>query len=341
MCRIMSRRRSLRHMAFRNSRRTDRLGRDASVRYSEPAAGRPPGRPRRCPCGCARSSSIDASSTQCLPSDASIGVLDRPVGAGDLPEALGAGSFAPSAKIPVTANPRPMLRQAASRFACDTPVPLASFYSFGSQSLSHHERSLHDSWPCPCGCAGLALRSRQGLGRTAWPARRTISISPARSTRALRAATTPTARSSTRSTPQGAAPLLEHQGLAMFRTLPVQHGRLQVLRIGIEGEGVAGTSPMGDMPEIEATSWERQGDGVRARRLTAGYVVARLSYVNDHWEENLPDYNLRVGSAGVAQRRRPRRRDARARRTGRGPSGAPTTTTRRAARTTGPSAATS
>ena len=28
--------------------------------------------------------------------------------------------------------------------------------------------------------------------------------------------------------------------------------------------------------------------------MTAGDVVVRLSYVNDHWEENLPDYNLRL-----------------------------------------------
>ena len=53
-------------------------------------------------------------------------------------------------------------------------------------------------------------------------------------------------------------------------------------------------SEFGDVFEIEAASWgDRETASVRGH-LTAGDVVARLSYVNDHWEENLPDYNLRL-----------------------------------------------
>ena len=53
-------------------------------------------------------------------------------------------------------------------------------------------------------------------------------------------------------------------------------------------------SEFGDAFEIEAASWgERETASVRGH-LTAGDVVARLSYVNDHWEEDLPDYNLRL-----------------------------------------------
>ena len=53
-------------------------------------------------------------------------------------------------------------------------------------------------------------------------------------------------------------------------------------------------SEFGDAFEIEAASWgDRETASVRGH-LTAGDVVARLSYVNDHWEEDLPDYNLRL-----------------------------------------------
>ena len=53
-------------------------------------------------------------------------------------------------------------------------------------------------------------------------------------------------------------------------------------------------SEFGDAFEIEAASWgDRETASVRGH-LTAGDVVVRLSYVNDHWEEDLPDYNLRL-----------------------------------------------
>ena len=53
-------------------------------------------------------------------------------------------------------------------------------------------------------------------------------------------------------------------------------------------------SEFGAAFEIEATSWNDRETVSAQGRLTAGDVVARLSYVNDHWEENLPDYNLRL-----------------------------------------------
>ena len=46
--------------------------------------------------------------------------------------------------------------------------------------------------------------------------------------------------------------------------------------------------------EIEATSWGDRETVSTQGRLTAGDVVVRLSYANDHWEEDLPDYNLRL-----------------------------------------------
>ena len=53
-------------------------------------------------------------------------------------------------------------------------------------------------------------------------------------------------------------------------------------------------SEFGDVFEIEAASWGDRETVSTQGRLMAGDVVARLSYVNDHWEENLPDYNLRL-----------------------------------------------
>ena len=53
-------------------------------------------------------------------------------------------------------------------------------------------------------------------------------------------------------------------------------------------------SEFGAAFEIEATSWNDRETVSAQGRLTAGDVVARLSYVNDHWDENLPDYNLRL-----------------------------------------------
>ena len=51
-------------------------------------------------------------------------------------------------------------------------------------------------------------------------------------------------------------------------------------------------SEFGETFEIEATSWRGRETASVLGRLTAGDIVARLSYVNDYWEENLPDYNL-------------------------------------------------
>ena len=53
-------------------------------------------------------------------------------------------------------------------------------------------------------------------------------------------------------------------------------------------------SEFGDAFEIEAASWDDRETASVGGHLTAGDVVARLSYVNDHWEEDLPDYNLRL-----------------------------------------------
>ena len=53
-------------------------------------------------------------------------------------------------------------------------------------------------------------------------------------------------------------------------------------------------SEFGDAFEIEAASWGDRETASVGGHLTAGDVVARLSYVNDHWEEDLPDYNLRL-----------------------------------------------
>ena len=46
--------------------------------------------------------------------------------------------------------------------------------------------------------------------------------------------------------------------------------------------------------EIGAASWSERETVSTRGRLTAGDVVVRLSYANDYWEENLPDYNLRL-----------------------------------------------
>ena len=51
-------------------------------------------------------------------------------------------------------------------------------------------------------------------------------------------------------------------------------------------------SEFGETFEIEATSWRGRETASALGHLTAGDIVARLSYVNDYWEENLPDYNL-------------------------------------------------
>ena len=53
-------------------------------------------------------------------------------------------------------------------------------------------------------------------------------------------------------------------------------------------------SEFGETFEIGAASWSERETVSTRGRLTAGDVVVRLSYVNDHWEENLPDYNLRL-----------------------------------------------
>ena len=53
-------------------------------------------------------------------------------------------------------------------------------------------------------------------------------------------------------------------------------------------------SEFGKTFEIEAASWSERETVSTRGRLTAGDVVVRLSYVNDHWQENLPDYNLRL-----------------------------------------------
>ena len=53
-------------------------------------------------------------------------------------------------------------------------------------------------------------------------------------------------------------------------------------------------SEFGDAFEIEAASWGDRETVSTQGHLMAGDVVARLSYVNDHREEDLPDYNLRL-----------------------------------------------
>ena len=54
-------------------------------------------------------------------------------------------------------------------------------------------------------------------------------------------------------------------------------------------------SEFGETFEIEAGSWGDRETVSAQGRLTAGDVFVRLSYVNDYWEENLPeDYNLRL-----------------------------------------------
>ena len=53
-------------------------------------------------------------------------------------------------------------------------------------------------------------------------------------------------------------------------------------------------SEFGETFEIGAASWSERETVSTRGRLTVGDVVVRLSYVNDHWEEDLPDYNLRL-----------------------------------------------
>ena len=85
----MSSRKSLRHMAFRNLRRTDRLS--GCIRAMFRASRRMTAR-QAAPFALAVARTILVHRHVEHPvqaSDASIGVFDRPVGAGDLPEALG------------------------------------------------------------------------------------------------------------------------------------------------------------------------------------------------------------------------------------------------------------
>ena len=53
-------------------------------------------------------------------------------------------------------------------------------------------------------------------------------------------------------------------------------------------------SEFGGTFEIEAASWGERATASVQGHLTAGEAVARLSYTNDHWEEDLPEYNLRL-----------------------------------------------
>ena len=53
-------------------------------------------------------------------------------------------------------------------------------------------------------------------------------------------------------------------------------------------------SEFGETFEIGAASWSERETVSTRGRLTAGDVVVRLSYANDYWEEELPDYNLRL-----------------------------------------------